>query len=236
MKHSVRTSRLILVALLTVTPAAAQDNPVPLNYPHLTVTVMGTYGNNQNRPLNGSTVLLTPRDPANDPQFADRYPMRQTVNGGVARFRIAPSSLVGPYTITVESNTCGTEEIANRILNGAGPTQLTFNLDCNANRRSSRTGRSTASQRHALTVNVDADEAYGPLKVVLKNSEGREIGRSHVNRSQALLRNVPSGENYNVEIQVFGRNLRQNYPPLMTLSYTMPDENAELEARLDRCM
>lgn len=139
----VLTTVFVVWMAIGLSEVLAQDNRIPLNWRNLTVQVIETYGNNNTRPLRGAKVKVELKDPSKLDSLRKIYPtlrlpaQRTAQTRGALFGKLPPSSVVGPYIVTVipkpydrkKEYTCVEEQREIRM-GGGSDQRLTFNFEC----------------------------------------------------------------------------------------------------------
>lgn len=247
--------RLLVLSSLAVVMAwagivTAQDNRIPTSWGTMSVNVIETYGNNNTRPFRGAKVRVDLKN-AKDPKTIAildslrrlypvlRQPPWNPTRGG--RFSpLPPSSLVGPYIVTVDPkpNDRKKEYIceeqnkkdSREVRLATGTRRLTFNFKC---KKADAVNEFTRRKKggYDLTVKVEQDAAprgYG-LWVHLYDKDGNRIKKVRTGGSaEAKFRAIdPAYNPYKIQVYAMNKLLFEDH-------YKMPDTNATYTADLDK--
>jgi len=208
-----------LAAVLLAGDAAAQDNPVPLNYRNLTVTAV-EINNNQRRNITGATVTVTPKS-GTENQFVT-FPLRRTTGTRGATFsKIPPSKDVGPYEVKVVTRDCGEQTKEFRKNGGSDQRlQFTFNLCGKAGEVAQEQERRKGGGNDLLVKLKWNGRPGGGLWVHLKDDSGKEITkiRTGSGNGEARFRKIPAGR-YSIEV-------KRGAQTLGTYQHEMPDQDS----------
>jgi hypothetical protein len=220
-RASIRTATALgLAGALWAGPAAAQDNPVPLNYRNLTVTAFEV-NNNQRRNLTGATVTVAPKSGAEN-QFVT-FPLRRTTGTRGATFsKIPPSNDVGPYEVTVVTRDCGEQTKEFRKNGGSDQRlQFTFSRCGQAGAVAAEHERRKAGGNDLLVKLTWNGRPGGGLWVHLKDSDGKEVTkiRTGSGNGEARFRKIPEGS-YTLEV-------KRGAQTLGTYHHEMPDQSSQ---------
>lgn len=197
------TAGLLAGVLLAPAGLPAQDNPVPLNYRNLDVTVHSVQ-NNRRQIVSGAKVTVTAEKP--DPRNHVQFPLVKTSGRRGATFsKLPPSQDVGEYTITVEKDDCGEPLTQTRRMGGGG-LRVAFEFGpCGQSRQAAQAAerRSQGGQNFDVTVELQDTSKRRYVSWVYLKQNGREVtkrrGTFHGNSMNLTFQNVLPGD-YVVEI------------------------------------
>ena len=227
-QHKIITTAAMLLSF-SASIAYADNYQRSMNYPVVLIDAV-EFSGNQTRRMKNVKYIITADNPRADNHV--RLPLQKTPQQAGAKFMVPPSSIVGEYTITAQTQHCGSQSKKTTLIKGQRKFNFRF-TNCRQYQSGNNNSNNRSSNNARLSISLNVPEYFSKMKIKV-SKDGRKVGERTANRtSKASFSGLKQGETYQVELYTASANGRT--PPVKTFEHTVEGSSDNFTASISDC-